>query len=404
MQSKSHRQKSALAVSCTAHIVQDGLSATIYVLLPVLAQSFGLTYTQVGLFKGLKSLAQAALEMCSGIAAERVGELRVIVFGLALSGVGYAGLAFAPSVLFMLVCLVVIGAGTAFQHAPASALIVTAYPIDARRGPLGLYNSSGDIGKLIFTGGFSIAIGAGLAWQNISFIFGLATLVAAIAIALFRQAFEKLQQSEAAPNQDGSDDGSHLGWGILNWRTYCTLLTVVFFDTMVQAGVLVFVAFLLLSKGLPLAIATMATVIVLIGGIFGKAGCGFLADRLGVRPAFVLIQVLTAIGLISIAAAPSWVAMVLLLPLGVVVQGSTSITYGFAADLIHPRRMARGYALLYSSSSFSSVAGPLVFGLFADTFGIEIAMYAMAIVALLAVPPIAFLPTTSAQQPTTASV
>ena len=59
MQSESHRQKSALTVSCTAHIVQDGLTATIYVLLPVLAQSFGLTYTQVGLFKGLKSFAQA---------------------------------------------------------------------------------------------------------------------------------------------------------------------------------------------------------------------------------------------------------------------------------------------------------------------------------------------------------
>jgi fucose permease len=61
--------------------MQDCLTATIYVVLPVLAQSFGLTYTQVGLFKGTRSVAQAVLEMCSGAVAKRIGKVRVIVFG-----------------------------------------------------------------------------------------------------------------------------------------------------------------------------------------------------------------------------------------------------------------------------------------------------------------------------------
>ena len=391
MQEKSPIQKSALSVGCTAHIVQDGLTATIYVLLPVLAQSFGLSYTQVGLFKGLKSFAQAVLEMCSGLLTERFGDLRVIVFGLLLSGIGYVGLAFAPTALVILVCLFVIGAGTAFQHAPASALIISACPVDGRRGPLGLYNSSGDIGKLLFTGCFTFVIGAGLAWQNVSFVFGLTAITAAAAIAFFMRALDKFRKEKAVSSAEASDNDGGPGWGILNWRSFGTLLLVVFFDTMVQAGALVFIAFLLLSKGLPLAVATGATVVLLIGGIFGKAGCGYLADRLGVRPAFILIQMLTAAGLVCVAIVPGWVTMLLLVPLGVVIQGSTSITYGFAADLIHPRRMARGYALLYSSASLSSVAGPLFFGLVADALGIQIAIHAMAIIALLAVLPVAFL-------------
>ena len=402
MQVKSLSRKSALTAGCTAHIVQDGLTATIYVLLPVLAQAFGLTYTQVGLFKGVKSLVQAVLEMCSGILTERIGELRVIIVGLLLSGIGYGGLAFAPGVPVMLMCLFVIGAGTAFQHAPASALILAAYPIEGRRGPLGVYNSSGDIGKLIYTGCFSLAIGVGLAWQSISLVYGLLAIAAAVAIALFLGRPDQSRHGAEAPREDKRDDEAEIGWGILSWRSFCTLLTVVFFDTMVQAGVLVFVAFLLLSKGMPLAIATTATVIVLIGGVFGKAGCGYLADRFGVRSAFALIQVLTAVGLFLVVAVPGWVAMLLLLPLGVVVQGSTSITYGFAADLIHPLRMARGYALLYSSASFSSVAGPLVFGLIADALGIEMAFYAMAIVSLLAASPIVLLPSMTTQEPETA--
>ena len=76
-----------------------------------------------------------------------------------------------------------------------------------------------------------------------------------------------------------------------------------------------------------------------------KAGCGYLADRIGVRRAFTFIQVLTAIGLWGVIVAPIWIAGALLIPLGAVVQGSSSITYGFAADLIDHRRMARGYAL-----------------------------------------------------------
>lgn len=391
MQAKSLNTKTALAVGCTAHIIQDGLTATIYVLLPILAQAFGLSYAQVGLFKGLKSFAQAVLEMSSGVVTERIGECRVLVFGLLLSGIGYIGLAVAPDALLVMVFLFVVGSGTAFQHAPASALIISAYPINGRRGALGLYNSSGDVGKLVFTGCFSLMIGAGFAWKNISLFYGLAALLTAVVIAYGVRAFEKLRHAEAASGDASMHDDAQLGWGILNWRSYCTLLVIVFLDTMVQAGVLVFVAFLMLSKGLPLSVATAATVIVLTGGIFGKAGCGFLADRIGVRPAFALIQVLTAVGLLGVVASPDWLALLLLLPLGVVVQGSTSITYGFVADLIHPRRMARGYALMYSSASFSSVAGPLVFGLIADGFGIEISVLAMAIVALLAVPPIALL-------------
>ena len=234
-------------------------------------------------------------------------------------------------------------------------------------------------------------IGAGLAWQNISLAYGAAALLAVAAIALGGRVFAAHRHQDVATGEAESSDGKELGWGILNWSSYGTLLVVVFLDTMVQAGVLVFVAFLMLAKGLPLSVATAATVIVLTGGVFGKAGCGYLADRMGIRPAFTLIQCLTAAGLIGIVAAPSWLALILLFPLGVVLQGSTSITYGFAADLIHPRRMARGYALLYSSASFSSVAGPLAFGLIGDDFGIEISVYAMAIVAILSAPPIALL-------------
>lgn len=401
MQAKPVEQRTALSVGCTAHVVQDGLTATVFVLLPVLAQVFGLTYAQVGLYKGLKGLAQALLEMCSGVVTERIGECRTLVFGLALSAIGYGLLAVAPDALFVMACLLIIGAGTAFQHAPSSALIIAAHPVDRRRGPLGLYNSSGDVGKLLFSGVFGLAIGAGFAWQAISLVFGLVAVLSGIAIALLARTIKDLHREEKSAHSEASGSDAKPGWGILNWQSFSTLLAVVFLDTMIQTAALVFVAFLMLSKGLPLVAATAATVILLAGGVLGKACCGYLADRIGVQRAFALIQILTAAGLACVVVAPAWLALIILLPVGSVIQGSTSITYGFAADLIHPRRMARGYALLYSTASLASAVGPFAFGVLADAHSIQMSILVMAVVSLMSVPLIALL--SSAQKTTTES-
>ena len=161
---------------------------------------------------------------------------------------------------------------------------------------------------------------------------------------------------------------------------------------MVQAGVLVFVAFAMISKGLPLFVATMASVVVLTGGILGKAGCGYLSQWLGVRRAFILIQLVTVAGLLLVIVTPAWVALGILFPLGVVSQGSSSITYGLIPDLIKAERLARGYALMYSLTSFAAALGPFSFGFIADQFGISAAFFAMAILTLVSAIPMYFFP------------
>ena len=95
MQISWSNSKSALAASSTTHVTQDGLTTTINVMLPVLAQTFGLAYAEVGLLRGLKSFTQAVMEMCSGWLSERLGECQLLVAGLLLSGLGYALLSMA---------------------------------------------------------------------------------------------------------------------------------------------------------------------------------------------------------------------------------------------------------------------------------------------------------------------
>ena len=169
------------------------------------------------------------------------------------------------------------------------------------------------------------------------------------------------------------------------------LLLVTSIDTAVQTVAIIFIPFIMLAKEVPVTIATGAAVILLAGGVFGKAGCGFLSDKIGAFRAFLLVQVLTAIGLIGIAIAPAWFALFLLLPLGCVLQGSSSITYGHASGMIDADKMARGYSLLYAPGTFASIIAPIVFGWHADGHGITNATFLMALFVLFSIPPMLLL-------------
>jgi len=295
----------------------------------------------------------------------------------------------ADGATLVLVCLAIVGVGGAFQHAPASALVSSTYEARRRRGALGLYNSSGDAGKLLFTASFGVAIGAGVAWSFVTLAFGAAAIAAGAWVLFTLKARATSRQIDGRPPApgDGAANDDAGKWGIRDARGFCALLATVFLDSLVQASALTFAAFLMLAKGAPLSAATFAATAILVGGMLGKAACGFVAERLGIRSAFVVAQLLTGLGLVGAVLAPTAAAYVLLPLLGVVLQGSTSITYGMVNDFVRPQKASRGFALVYAASSFSSVAGPVGFGIVGDHYGVEAAMIAMAGFAVLAIAP-----------------
>jgi hypothetical protein len=59
-------KKRTLATCCAVHTVHDGLQDVSYVLLPLLAQSFGLSLAQVGLIRGAHRAAMAAFQIPRG--------------------------------------------------------------------------------------------------------------------------------------------------------------------------------------------------------------------------------------------------------------------------------------------------------------------------------------------------
>ena len=364
-----------LIASCGAHLVQDGLVALQYVLLPILAQVFGLNYSQVGLLRAVSNSAMTLLEIPAGVLAERFSEMRLLIFGLLCAGLGYLWVAHAANFYLILMGFLIAGSGAAFQHSLASALISKSFDDAGRRRALGIYNAFGDVGKLAFTGVFSLAIGVGVAWNIVVTVLCVVTLSFALIMIFLLRRQVAVPVAEVTKQSSESADGK---WGIKHPRRFSWLCFTVFLDTLAQSVFLTFIAFLLLEKGAGDALSSLGVVLALSGGMVGKLVSGYLAVRYGDRNAFRILQLITIAGLILLAMLPA-LPILLLLPLvGVAVQGSTTVTYGALADFIQRDRQSRGFAIIYTLSSLSAVVGPVAFGGLADFYGVELSMVILA--------------------------
>ena len=385
----SRSEKNTLIACGGAHFVQDGLVALQYVLLPILAQVFGLGYSQVGLIRGLNNTAMTLLEIPSGLLAGRWGERNLMVGGLLGVGVGYCLVAMSTTYLFLVICFLIAGAGAAFQHSLASSCIVNTFSGGTRRKVMGTYNALGDGGKLTFTGCFSILIGAGLGWRFSVTVLALMGIVFAFAVWALLKPVKKgadiCEEGQANPKDD-SQTASVSGWGIVSVRKFSALSVSIFFDSMVQGVFLTFLGFVMLSKGSSEGIAAFAVVLTLAGGMVGKFACGFLSAKTGDLSAFWGAQIFTIVGLILIIVLPlTWI--VILLPvIGVFMQGSSTVTYGAVADFVGSQHQARGYALIYSVASTGVVIGPFIFGVVADQFGLVSMLWMLVACVALSLP------------------
>ena len=177
----THPQRT-LQACCGTHIVHDGLSDVSYVLLPLLAQAFGLNLTQVGTIRTANRVAMAAFQLPAGLIAERFGERNLLALGTVLAGLAFIALGFANGYWMILLALFFAGIGSAVQHPLSSTIISHAYPGEGRRTALGTYNFAGDVGKFIFGGIVSLCVVAGISWQAPVVGFGVAALLTALRV------------------------------------------------------------------------------------------------------------------------------------------------------------------------------------------------------------------------------
>lgn len=379
-----NKPKATLSACCGAHVVHDGLTDVLYVLLPLIAQAFGLNYAQVGLIRTANRAALSALQLPAGMLAERYGERHLLVAGTACAGIGFLALGYSSGFVAILASLFVAGCGGAFQHPLSSSMISHAYPQAGRRTALGVYNFAGDMGKVGVAGLIGVMIAAGYDWQAPVMVLGTLTLVCAGSLwILLAAAGAGARPAKRARHEDETPPA---GWGLRNPQGFVALCSIEVIDGITRTGFLTFVAFLMLAKGLPEGWAVLSVPLVAAGGMAGKLACGMLAERYGTVRTIAVTEIASAAGILLVVALPGLFAFLVLPLVGIALNGTSSALYGTVADLVEPRRVSRAFGLFYTLGSGAGVIAPVAYGLLADQIGVEAAMMAAAGVVMLAIP------------------
>jgi len=376
------RRRLVLATTTLVHFIHDGFSDILFVLLPVWARDFHLAYTQVGIIKMLYTGSMALSQIPAGLNAERRGERGLLVIGTALTACGFmAAAGWAGGFASLAAFLIVAGLGSGVQHPLASSLVSKVYETGARRAALGTYNFSGDLGKIAVAAAAGLGV-ATIGWRATAAGYGAIGLLAAGVVGIGLAQLGAGAPDPAATRESHDENR----WGIRDGRGFVILAAVGLIDSGTRTGFLTFLPFALTAKGSSPAGIGGALALVFMGGAAGKLVCGLLADRIGVIRTVVITEAATALGIIAVVGAPLHAALLVLVPLGIALNGTSSVLYATVADLVVPARRSRAYGLYYTIAIGASAAAPLVYGIMGDLVGVPATLTTIGVVVLATLP------------------
>jgi MFS family permease len=367
-----------------AVLAQVGFSVTeqgIPALTGFIKNDLGVSAGVAGLIVACFPFGRVVGSYVAGVAADRLGERRVLLAGGLACG-ALSWLAAGSPVLVLALLLVLAGAASAAATPAGGRMVLATFPRHRHGLALGVRQTGIPLGGLIATATLpSLAHVAGWRWALVV----AGGLTALLVLPLLRV---ELERGTGSPSRGGPSPGRDR-----NVR----LLTL--WGSLVVVGQYALLAFLALdvhdATGRSLASASVLVVVAQLAGIAGRLGWGALSDR-GDRPRRKpMLLVLTSTGFVAALAlaavprtAPFAVLMAVAALAGSSLVGFQGLWVTMLAELSPPDRVGAttGFAISFIVTSVTLT--PPVLGAVADLAGTYRAVW-VVLAGLLA---IAFLP------------
>jgi MFS family permease len=363
----------SLLGACVAHVLHDGYTDLIHPLLPVWQAQFGLAYTGLAILRTLYFGTLGVMQV-PGDRFIRRRSLRAALAGATfVAATGYFVMALPMGLAGLCAGLVLAGLGSSVQHPRASVLVTQAYGA-AARGPLGIYNFSGDVGKALLTALVAILVPI-MAWRPALGIISLLGFITGFSLLALIPRRPFIAAVESKPSEHGA---TRRGFGLL--------FSIGVLDTATRMGYLLFLPFLIQGRGGSSATVGLGVALVFVGGAFGKAACGWLGQHLGVVGSVIVTELATA-ALIAVTLFTPLTPLLIALPLlGVMLNGTSSVLYGTVPELAPRGDAAHAFAVFYTGVIISGASTPIFYGIAADHFGRTVGVIAAALTAVVTIP------------------
>lgn len=360
----------------SAHFTHHVTNSLLNPLLPLIRETFALSYTQSGIAASVFSISVGLANFPMGVIADRLGPRIVLAGGLVTIGLTSIALALAGAYWQLLLVLLAMGVVSGTYHAPAVSLLTRAFPGRVRGTALGLHTTGGHLSFFaapLLAGYVAAAAGT---WRAPYLWFAVAPIAAGVALwVLAPRAHARAEgRGRLAALREIAAVGRQVG-------------RIVTLSIVMQVGFAAFLTFLSIylveSRGLDITAAAALFAVPQAAGLIGAPVGGWLSDRVGRRAVI-------AIGLGALGPAtwlftvtPTELVIAPLLVVGVAASMRTTVTEVLVSESAPPERRATVLGTYYLLAAEVGGLGAPVLGIVAGAVGIA-AAFSWAAVAITA--------------------
>jgi len=378
-----YRANRVLVWMCVLITVNQLGFGSIVPVVPLYANSFGVSQAAIGLTIAIYGLARVLLAMPAGNLADHIGRRGALVAGAIITSAGNLLCSLAATYLPFLAARFVAGAGAAVVLT-AAQVVLADISTPERRGRI----------MAIYFGVFAFAVGLGaLPGGVLAERFGLSTpfkVFAALALGVGAVAWLQVPETRG---WRGGVAGALLAAQavppfvkqvrLLAGRTGFALVSLVSFSTaFARTGALFNVIPVLAKERLSLSPDRIGIglSLVSVAGFLLAYPSGAMVDRFGRKAVIVPALTVTGASLVLFALAPSYVWYLLACAVWAVALGIGSDAPGaYAADMAPPGMNAAAMSAYRTLSDLGYVLGPLLLGVITDRWGADVALAVTAV-------------------------
>jgi MFS family permease len=381
---RTRRGRLLLGTITAAHFAHHTSNSLLNPLLPLIRDTFALSYAQSGFAVSAYALSLGLSNGPIGLLADRIGSRTVIVVGLVLTGLVSVALAQAGDYGQLLILLLLLGIISGTYHAPAAALIARSFSPRVRGAAMGFHITGGHLSFFaapLLAAYLATTTGT---WRTSYLWFAIVPVVLGVVLWLI-----------ASPDRQTRAVGDV-------WAPFREIRTVVHtigplvsLSVAFQVGISAMFAFLALylvdARGISPALAATAFGFTQLVGVVGAPAGGWLSDRLGRRTPILMSLGVIGPSVYLLTLVPNDLLVVPLTVFGLAFSMRGTATEVLVMDTAPADRRGAVLGAYYLAAQpiggvatpiFGAIAG--VTGIAAAFSGVGLLLVAMSIIAVVA--------------------
>ena len=354
------------------HLLNDTLQAVIPALFPVLEQSKGLTFTQLGFISFALNMVASVLQPVVGYVSDKKPMPYALPTGMLFSLIGMGGIAFAPNYWTLLAAVILLGFGSAVFHPEGSRVSFMA--AGSKRGlSQSIYQVGGNSGQALapLIGAFVLVP---FGQKSAAFFMIVAALGIFLLMKISKWYKGQLEQEKMTNRKKvllssiGNLTKKQIGIALT------LLLLIIFARSFYVTSITNFFIFHLMEKyGLDSGEGLLYIFLFLALGAVGTFFGGPMADRFGRKNIIILSLAVPLPFCLILPYVPLWAVIILLIGIGFFIMLSFSVTVVYAQELV-PSKIGTMAGFTVGLAFGMGAIGAVVIGVLMDHLGIYLTM------------------------------